>query len=164
MRTWTTNHSKWKIVVCVVYAPGLSRQSIQESPNPPCPPAHRVCSCLTHVRHVNFYFLLISLSDFFFVFFFLCSGIFWLCLALLLSLLVSACLGLFWVLCLSRGLCLFCLLLIWRAYVAPPSKTFWDFLAIFIYLKMKRRTQIEAAAAVCRGGKGGRKGGREVGR
>lgn len=44
--------------------------------SPLFPSLYCVCSFffLTHVRHVNFYFLLISLNDFFF--FFLCSGIF----------------------------------------------------------------------------------------
>lgn len=103
-----------------------------------------VCSFffLTHVRHVNFYFLLISLNDFFF--FSLLrhfSATFSRCLPSSPSLSLSPCLSclclaivwvLFWVLCLSRGLCLFCLQLIWRAYVgsaffalaSPLSTTF----------------------------------------
>lgn len=100
-----------------------------------------VCSFffLTHVRHVNFYFLLISLNDFFFFFF--AQAFFGYVFALSPFLPVSFCLSclclaivwvLFWVLCLSRGLCLFCLQLIWRAYVgsaffalaSPLSTTF----------------------------------------
>lgn len=101
-----------------------------------------VCSFffLTHVRHVNFYFLLISLNDFFFFF---AQAFFGYVFALspFLPVSLSPCLSclclaivwvLFWVLCLSRGLCLFCLQLIWRAYVgsaffalaSPLSTTF----------------------------------------
>lgn len=125
--------------------------------SPLFPSLYCVCSFffLTHVRHVNFYFLLISLNDFFF--FFLCSGIFRLRFravslppCLLLSILpvpghrLGSVLG-----PLSVPGSLFVLSaadlarICWQRLLylgLPPVDDVWDFLAIFIYLKMKRRT------------------------
>lgn len=120
------------------------------------PSLYCVCSFffLTHVRHVNFYFLLISLNDF--LFFFFAQAFFGYVFALSPFLPVSLSVlpvpghrlgsvlgplsvpGSLFVLsaadlariCWQRLLCL----------GLPPVDDVWDFLAIFIYLKMKRRT------------------------
>lgn len=129
------------------------------------------CVCiflfLTHVRHVNFYFLLISLSDFFFFFAQAFFGyVFALSPFLPVALSLPPCLSclclaivwvLFWVLCLSRGLCLFCLLLIWRAYVgsaffafaSPPCRRRLGFLSDF-YLSKNEKTHTQSEAEMRR--------------
>lgn len=153
-RTWTTNHSKWKIVVCVVYAPGLT----EVSSSLPSLPLLCLLLLLLDSRAPR----KLLFSSYFaqrFLLFFLCSGIFRLrfravplppCLSVSLSVLpvpghrLGSVLGPLSVpgslfvlsaadlarICWQRLLCL----------GLPPVDDVWDFLAIFIYLKMKRRT------------------------